>query len=98
MDKVKEILADPTKLEASLKQAWEKMDPEKKGYATYEVCREQFKAQGKALGMPDREGTPEEREAAKKILDPEGNGKVTFENFSKFVKAGIEKAKASGKI
>ena len=98
MDKAKEIFSDPAKFEAAMKQAWEKLDPEKKGYATYEAVRTSLLAQAKAVGMPEREGTPEEKEAAKKIADPEGTGKVTYENFVKFIKVGIEKGKEKGKI
>ena len=98
MEKAKEILSDPAKFEAAMKEAWSKIDPEKKGYATYDVVREALKAQAKAVGIPDREGTPEEKEAAKKLADPDGTGKVTYENFVKFIKTGIEKAKAEGKI
>ncbi len=98
MDKAKEIISDPAKLEEALKQAWKKLDPEGKGYATYDVVRDNLKAQAKALGIPEREPTPEEREAAKKLADPDGTGKVTFENFVKFIKCGIEQGKAKGKI
>ena len=98
MDKAKEIFSDPAKFEAAMKQAWEKLDPEKKGYATYEAVRTSLLAQAKAVGMPEREGTPEEKEAAKKIADPEGTGKVTYENFVKLIKTSFEKAKAAGKI
>jgi len=48
--------------------------------------------------MPERESTPEEKEMAKKIGDPEGTGKITFENFMKLMKAGVEQMKAAGKI
>ena len=48
--------------------------------------------------MPERQPTPEEVEGAKKLADPEGTGKVTYENFVKFIKVGIEKGKAQGKI
>ena len=98
MDKAKEIFSDPAKFEAAMKQAWEKLDPEKKGYTTYEAVRTSLLAQAKAVGMPEREGTPEEKEAAKKIADPEGTGKVTYENFVKLIKTSFEKAKAAGKI
>ena len=98
MDKAKEILSDPAKFEAAMKQAWEKLDPEKKGYATYEAVKENLKAQAKAMGMPDREGTPEEIAAAKKLADPEGTGKVTYQNFVNFIKCGIEQAKKQGKL
>ena len=98
MDKAKEIVNDPAKLEEALKQAWKKLDPEGKGFTSYDTLRENLKAQAKALGFPEREPTPEEREGAKKLADPEGTGKVTYENFVKFIKCSIEKGKEKGKI
>ena len=98
MDKAKEIFNDPTKLDAALKQAWEKLDAKKEGFITFEVLRAGLKEQAKILGMPERESTPEEKEMAKKIGDPEGTGKITFENFMKLMKAGVEQMKAAGKI
>ena len=98
MDKAKEIINDPAKLDAALKQAWEKLDTKKEGFVTYDAIRAGLKEQAKALGMPEREPTPEEREKAKKVADPEGTGKVTFENFVKLMKAGIEQMKAAGKF
>ena len=98
MDKVKEVMNDPAKLEQALKDAWAKMDTEKKGFVTYEVMQEALKSQRKAMGIPEREGTPEEKEKAKKIADPDGTGKVVFENFVKLVKAGVEQMKAQKMI
>ena len=98
MEKAKEIASDPVKLEAALKKAWEKVDPEKKGYATYDVVKEAIKEQVQKLGLPEKKPTPEQIEAAKKLVDPEGTGKITFENFEKAVKAKVEEAKAAGKI
>ncbi len=100
MDKVKEVVNDPAKLEENLKKAWEKMDVDKKGWVTHEVLKEALIAQAQAIWIPkpEKEPTEEEKEKAKKIADPDGTGKITFENFVKFIKAGIEKAKAMGKI
>ena len=42
--------------------------------------------------------TDEEKAAAKKIADPTGSGKVTFEGFKALVQAGIAKGKKEGKI
>ena len=98
MDKAKAIISDPAKLDEALKQAWEKMDTKKEGFISHEVLRAALKEQAKALGIPEREATPEEKENAKKIADPEGTGKITFENFVKLMKAGIEKMKTAGKI
>ena len=40
--------------------------------------------------MPEREPTCEEREnTKKKLVDPDGTGKITYENFVKFIKWGI---------
>ena len=72
------------------------MDTQKQGCVPYDVVRECLKAQSKAAGIPEREGTPEEKEAAKKLADPEGTGKVTKENFIKFIKSGLLKVKDSG--
>ena len=38
MDKAKEIVNDPAKLEEALKQAWKKLDPEGKGFTSYDIC------------------------------------------------------------
>ncbi len=100
MDKLKEVVNDPVKLEQKLKEAFEKMDAEKKGYISHEVLKEALIAQAKALGLPkpEKEPTEEEKAKARKIADPDGSGKITYENFVKLMHAGIEKAKQMGKI
>ena len=98
MDKAKEILSDPAKLEATLKQAWAKLDPQNQGFVTYDTLKAALSAQAKALGMPERQPTPQEVENAKKLADPQGTGKVTFEGFVNLVKGGIEVMKKQGKI
>ena len=100
MDKVKAVVNDPAKLDEELKKAFEKMDAEKKGYVSHEVLKTALIEQAKALGLPkpEKEPTEEEKEKAKKIADPDGSGKITFENFKKLMLAGIEKAKAAGKL
>ena len=98
MDKAKEIVNDPAKLEANLKQAWEKLDAQKQGFITFDVLKEGLKNQAKALGLPERQETEEEKANMKKLADPDGTGKITFENFMKLMKAGIEKMKAAGKL
>ena len=100
MDKVKEVVNDPVKLEENLKKAFEKMDADKKGWVSHEVLKEALIAQAQALGLPkqEKEPTEEEKEKARKIADPDGTGKITYENFVKLMKAGIEKAKQMGKI
>ena len=100
MDKIKEVVNDPAKLEKCLKEGFEKMDADKKGYVSHEVLKEALIAQAKALGLPkpEKEPTEEEKEKARKIADPDGTGKITFENFKKLMHAGIEKGRKEGKI
>ena len=100
MDKIKAVVNDPAKLEEELKKAFEKMDAEKKGYISHEVLKKALEEQAKALGLPkpEKEPTEEEKEKARKIADPDGTGKITYENFVKLMHAGIKKAKEMGKI
>jgi Ca2+-binding EF-hand superfamily protein len=100
MDKIKAVVNDPAKLEEELKKAFEKMDAEHKGYISHEVLKAALIEQAKALGLPkpEKEPTEEEKEKAKKIADPDGTGKITFENFKKLALAGIEKGKREGKL
>ena len=93
MDKIKEVVNDPVKLEQKLKEAFEKIDADKKGYITHEALKEALIAQHKALGLPKPE-----KAKAKQIADPDGTGKITYENFVKLMHKGIEKAKELGKI
>ena len=100
MNKEKEVVNDPARLEEELKKAFDKMDADKKGYISHEVLKNALIEQAKALGLPkpEKEPTEEEIEKARKIADPDGSGKITFENFKKLMHAGIEKARALGKI
>jgi Ca2+-binding EF-hand superfamily protein len=100
MDKLKAVVNDPAKLQEELKKAFEKMDAEKKGYISHEVLKTALIEQAKALGLPkpEKEPTEEEKAAARKIADPDGSGKITFENFVKLMEAGIKKAREMGKI
>ena len=51
--------------------------------------------QAKAFGLPkpEKELTEEEKEKAKKIANPDGSRKISFENFKKLMFVGIEKQK-----
>jgi Ca2+-binding EF-hand superfamily protein len=100
MDKIKAVVNDPAKLQEELKKAFEKMDADKKGYISHEVLKTALIEQAKALGLPkpEKEPTEEEKAAARKIADPDGSGKITFENFVKLMEAGIKKAREAGKI
>ena len=100
MDKVKEVVNDPVRFKEELKKAFEKMDAEKKGYISHEVLKTALIEQAKALGLPkpEKEPTEAEKEAARKLADPDGTGKITFENFVKLMEAGVKKAKEMGKL
>lgn len=100
MDKLKEVVNDPARLEEELRKAFDKMDPEKKGYISHEVLKTSLIEQAKALGLPkpEKEPTEAEKEAARKLADPDGSGKITFENFKKLMHAGIKKARDAGKL
>ena len=100
MDKVKEIVNDPAKLEEALKAAFAKMDAEKKGFITMDVLKAGLLEQGKLLGIskPEKEPTDAEKEAARKIADPDGTGKITYEGFFNLMKSQIQKARDMGKL
>jgi len=100
MDKFKALANDPAKFEEELKKAFAKMDAEKKGYVTPDVLRAAIIEQAKALGLPkpEKEPSEEEKEKIKKLVDPDGTGKITYENFKKLMQAKVDKARAEGKI
>ena len=99
MEKYKEIANDPVKLEAALKDAWAKIDAKGVGYVTHEEFRAAAETMAKNLNLPGiKPLTDEERARAKKIADPNGTGKITFEGFKALVQAGIAKGKKEGKI
>ena len=98
MEKYKEIANDPVKLEAALKDTWAKIDAKGVGYVTHEEFRAASEAMAKNLNLPGIKLTEEERASAKKIADPNGTGKITFEGFKALVQAGIAKGKKEGKI
>ena len=98
MEKYKEIANDPVKLEATLKDHWAKIS---KGADS--LTLEEFKANSEAfaktLNLPERPQPTEEQKAElKKILDPNGTGRVTFEGFKALAQAGIAKGKKEGKL
>lgn len=99
MEKYKEIANDPAKLEASLKETWAKIDAKGEGSVTYEVFEVAAREIAKQMNLPKSpEPTEAEKEAAKKLVDPNGTGKVNFEGFKLLVQAGIAKAKKEGKF
>ena len=100
MDKIKEVVNNPARLEEELKKFFNKVDADKKGYITHEQYKEAVILTAKELNLPkpEKEPTEEEKAQAKKIVDPDGTGKITFENFRKFSLLAIEEAKKRGKL
>lgn len=96
-EKINQILAaTPEEIDAGLKKAFAEIDKDNKGYITLESLKEAMIAQGKMLGLPQREPTEEEKNAGLKILDPKGEGKVTFENYRTFSLLAIKTFKEKG--
>ena len=100
MDKIKEVVNNPALLEEELKKFFNKVDADKKGYITPEQYKEAVILTAKELNLPkpEKEPTEEEKAQAKKIVDPDGTGTITFENFRKFSLLAIEEAKKRGKL
>lgn len=92
MEQLKALAKDPAKLEAKLKEDWAKMDTKGEGFVTFEVFAEAGKKMQQALNL-NKEPTDEEKQKYKQLLDPNNTGKITFENFQKFIQAGLEKLK-----
>ena len=98
MEQYKEIFADPAKLEAKLKEDWAKIDTKGEGSVTYKELMEAYQKMAKAMNLPEnKQPTQEDNEKIKKLIDPQGTGKVNFEGFMNLVKAGAEQLKAAGK-
>ena len=99
MEKYKEIVNDPVKLEASLKEAWAKIDSKGEGSVTFQVFEAASREMAKQMNLPQgKEPTPEEKEKARKLVDPNGTGRINFEGFKLLVQAGIAKGRKEGKI
>ncbi len=52
MEKIKEVVSDPAKLEEAFKKAFEKLDADKKGYISVEAIKQALIDQAKMLGLP----------------------------------------------
>lgn len=100
MEKIKEIVNNPTLLEEKLKEFFNKVDVEKKGFITHEALKQAMENTAKELKLPkpEREPTAEEKEQARKIADPQGNGQITFEGFRNLSLGIIAEAKKRGKL
>ena len=94
MEQLKELANDPAKLEAKLKEDWAKMDTKGEGSITFAQFEEAGKKMQSHFDPEKMKGkAPEDKEKFKKLLDPDNTGKITYDNFVKFVKAGLEKLK-----
>lgn len=93
MNKLKELAGDPAKLEAALKEIWTKFDTKNQGWVTHDEFRAVSIELRKASGEPvDKMPSEEERNKIKQLIDPDNTGKVTFEQFVKLTKLGLEKS------
>ena len=70
MDKIKEVVNNPALLEEKLKEYFNKVDVDKKGYISHEALKQALENTAKELNLPkpEREPTEEEKEKAKKLL------------------------------
>ena len=98
MEQYKAIANDPAKLEAHLKASWAKIDPQGKGFLTPQEFGIGMGKLAREMNLPGAPPSQEEREKFKAILDPQGTGKITFEGFTRLVKARIEEARQEGKL
>ena len=100
MDKIKEVINDPARLDEELKKFFAKIDKDNRGYITHEELKAALEETARRLNLPkpEKEPTAEEKEQAKKIADPDGTGKITFENYKKLSMAVIAEGKKRGKL
>ena len=94
MEKLKELANDPAKLDAKLKEDWAKIDPKGEGSVPIDTFGEAaMKVREQLKLYKTKEVSEEDKEKYRKLLDPDNTGRITFENFEKFVKSGLEKLK-----
>ena len=99
MEKVQELLKEPAKLEATMKDAWAKIDPKKEGEVPIDAFKACLEVLAKEMGLTEMLPTTEKGHAEfKQICDPENKGKVNYESFKKIVQTGIENMKKAGKL
>ena len=97
MDKIKELAKDPAALEAKIKEYWAKVDTGGAGSVSMDDFRTRSKELATAVNLP-LITSDQQKEQARKILDPTGSGKVNFEGFKNFIEIGIQNLKKEGKI
>ena len=99
MYKYREIINDPIKLHASLKEAWQKIDKFGEGYVTIEKLEIALRLFAFEMGLPsDLEPSPLERAIYKEQIDPYHTGEVDFEGYCMLIQLGIAKLRREGRI
>ena len=99
MDAIKELLKDPAKLEATLKDTWAKIDAKNEGSVPFDVFRAILEKMAAEKQMAVMLPTTDKGKAEfKKITDPTNSGKVNFDGFKAIVLQGIENMKKEGKL
>ena len=99
MDKIKELMKDPAKLEETIKASWGKIDAKNEGeveFGTFKVALEQIAKEMQITEMLPK--TEQGAEEFKKVVDPSNKGKVNFEGFQAIIKLGLENMKKEGKL
>ena len=86
---------DPAKVEATIKQHWARIDTKGEGSVTAATFAEAGKRMQKFFNR-NEEPTEEKKARYKQLLDPDNTGVITYENFAKFVQAGLTKMREQG--
>ena len=91
MYRYREIMDDPIKLDASLKEAWQYIDKYGEGSVTFEVLEKALKRFAFEMDLPlDLEPSPQEKKLLKQQIDPFGTGRIDFEGYKMLIEYGIE--------
>ena len=99
MEAVKELLKDPAKLEATIKNSWAKIDAKNEGEVPFDVFTTALGQVAKEMQLTDMLPTTDKgKEQFKQITDPNNTGKVNFEGFKAIIQTGIENLKKEGKL
>ena len=99
MEQYKDLVNDPAKLEAKLKEDWAKIDAKGEGSVSLEVFHGFVEKMIKHFNVdPSKLPKKEDNDKIVKLVDPEGTGKVNFEGYQRLVHAGLEQLKKLGKV
>ena len=91
-EKVKELLANPAKLDEGLKKSFIKMDKENKGGVIFEVVHHSLHKALEKYGkvIHEHEHKEGELENAQKISDSKGTWKFDFKGFKALIVASLK--------